>query len=978
MHSRNRILALVLLHLLALPAAAPAQEIVHHVPGTALGGQLGSAVDGRGDSNGDGVYDLLVGAPADSVSGDQAGRAIVISGADGSVLRSIAGSAALDQFGAAVAFVGDLNLDGRDDFAVGAPGSDVAGVNAGRVRVYSGLTGSVLVTRDGASAGERFGQALARIGGTVPALAIGAILADGPAGADSGAVSLYSGISTAPFTKVFGQFAGERYGSSIVGVNVLGTGVDYVLAGAPECDQFLANQGSLRMFHPQTGAFILTQHGTLNARLGTAVAALGDVDGNGTEEFAAGAPGSGAGWVRIYSGTGGATLHQIGGPSIGIQFGQSLAVGLHLLPGPALQWDQYLAVGAPSDDVGGTDAGRVTLYRVTTSTVIQEWTRTGSTGERLGSALGTRPYLIFFQGVFLDLVVAGAPAFDGVGTDSGRAHVLSEVSGTSLSTTEGSAIGEQLGASACAMGDVNGDGVPDYAVGAPHAWKFAGIGLVTADVGATEIRSGANGAVLQSLKGVGSKDALGTSVAAVMDLTGDGVPELLAGAPFAYSVTATDAGEAYVQSGGTGSLVYTLGGIQTDSEFGAAVAAGDVNLDGRQDFGVGMPGYGSDGGRVRVYSGLNGATVLFDKTFAAGHRLGTALAMGDLSADGRADVIAGAPFDDVVASNDGRVVAWAGNTGLSLWNAWGNTANDRFGLVVSVVGDVNGDGRLDVAAAAPLTSSTGATNGGYVRVLDGVNGATLWSASGALNEVLGTSVSGAGDVDLDGRADVLVGAHQFPLTVIPAGNGFARVYSGDSGAPIETALGIELASGFGAAVAGIGDATGDGIPDAVVGAPYEGPDDPLVWTGGVRLLSLRPASTSTYGVGKAGCSGAHVATMNGVPFVDSPFLELRASKTPPSSLGLGLVADAQDVAGSDPFGIGVPLHVDLLAATEVISLDLVSDANGFAAAPTPIPNSPALAGKTYFLQGLFAWAGPCALPPYGLSVTKGVQVTILP
>jgi hypothetical protein len=110
--------------------------------------------------------------------------------------------------------------------------------------------------------------------------------------------------------------------------------------------------------------------------------------------------------------------------------------------------------------------------------------------------------------------------------------------------------------------------------------------------------------------------------------------------------------------------------------------------------------------------------------------------------------------------------------------------------------------------------------------------------------------------------------------------------------------------------------------------------------------------------------------------INSPAFAFTCDNAPPSSLGLCLVANAQDAAGSDPFGIGVLLHVNLFAATEVLAFDFPSDALGSALTTgTGIPNDPFLVGQTYYAQALWVWA-TCALPPFDLSTSKGLAITI--
>jgi hypothetical protein len=94
----------------------------------------------------------------------------------------------------------------------------------------------------------------------------------------------------------------------------------------------------------------------------------------------------------------------------------------------------------------------------------------------------------------------------------------------------------------------------------------------------------------------------------------------------------------------------------------------------------------------------------------------------------------------------------------------------------------------------------------------------------------------------------------------------------------------------------------------------------------------------------------------------------------PSSLGLLLVADAQDAAGSDLFGFGFLLHVDFLASAFVLGLDATSDVDGYGVAPLPIGSVPSLAGATVYAQSLWLWLA-CAPSPLHPSMSRGLAIT---
>ncbi|MBL8692503.1 MAG: FG-GAP repeat protein [Planctomycetes bacterium] len=148
-------------------------------------------------------------------------------------------------------------------------------------------------------------------------------------------------------------------------------------------------------------------------------------------------------------------------------------------------------------------------------------------------------------------------------------------------------------------------------------------------------------------------------------------------------------------------------------------------------------------------------------------------------------------------------------------------------------------------------------------------------------------------------------------------------------------------------------------------------------SGAVYIFDLDDnAGTASYGTGTSGCAGTHTLGVTHAPMINSPHFGITCNNAPPSSLGLGILANAQDSAGSDPFGIGALLHVDLFASTEVITLDFFSDAQGNGLAAAPIPNAPTLVGNTYYAMALWAWT-TCSLPPFNLSSSQGLSMTVL-
>ena len=118
----------------------------------------------RGDVNGDGYADVIVGARLNDAGGTNAGRAYVFyggSGADSLADLTLTGAAAGDQFGMSVGSAGDFNGDGKSDVLVGAPLNDAGGTDAGRAYVFYGGPGADAtpdLTLTGLAAGDQYGR----------------------------------------------------------------------------------------------------------------------------------------------------------------------------------------------------------------------------------------------------------------------------------------------------------------------------------------------------------------------------------------------------------------------------------------------------------------------------------------------------------------------------------------------------------------------------------------------------------------------------------------------------------------------------------------------------------------------------------------------------------------------------------------------------------------------------------------------------
>jgi len=206
---------------------------------------------------------------------------------------------------------------------------------------------------------------------------------------------------------------------------------------------------------------------------------------------------------------------------------------------------------------------------------------------------------------------------------------------------------------------------------------------------------------------------------------------------------------------------------------------------------------------------------------------------GDVDADGRADFVVGARYASVGGVTSGMAWIYSGQTGLPLYTPHGDVASDSFGADVSGAGDVNGDGHADVVIGVPRHDGT-YPDIGAARVISGQDGSILFTAEGTYSRgELGSAVSGAGDVNGDGFTDIIAGASR--SDVFGYASGTAHVFSGLDGSELRVFYGDAREDYLGQCVSGAGDANGDGYDDMIVGVP--GDDSNGVWTGGMRVYS---------------------------------------------------------------------------------------------------------------------------------------------
>jgi len=387
----------------------------------------------------------------------------------------------------------------------------------------------------------------------------------------------------------------------------------------------------------------------------------------------------------------------------------------------------------------------------------------------------------------------------------------------------GTSAGTQFGQSVAGVGDLNGDGHPEIVVGAPHA-SPAGITWA----GAAYVISTHTGQILYELDGRRLAGRLGNIVANGGDMNGDGLPEIVISADNTEIRGVGYAGRVYVCSGDQMALLYTIDGDEAFGGFGSALAGiGDIDADGLADMAIGKWGFGQPG-KVYVYTRTSPTPTFTIDGPSFFEWLGLALSgAGDVDGDGYDDFVVGAGF----ASSGGTVLVFSGATHQLLFELNGQALNAHtFGRAVASAGDLDGDGMDDLWIGAPATDIP-LISGGKVFAYSVAKTQVLFSINGKVaHELFGDSLANAGDVDGDGTADVVIGGQA------DVESGVVRAHSGKTGAMLFQLNGAP-GDHLGVAVAGAGDVDGDGRADVVVGAPFADPHG-VTDVGAVYILGL--------------------------------------------------------------------------------------------------------------------------------------------
>ncbi len=372
-----------------------------------------------------------------------------------------------------------------------------------------------------------------------------------------------------------GPNADSQQGSVLVNAGDLdGDGLDDLLIGDP-MDSTSANRGgSVEARSSATGQLIWKSTGTrYRGFFGYSIDSIGDLNGDGISDVVVGEPrySTRTGTAHLLSGSDGSSIARVPGTQNSGRFGTAVC-GMGDLDQDGLP---DIAVSSPG--ILGVDSGEVQLISGANRSSLNVLTLPHliNVGESI-SAVGDMD-----ADGSMDLLVFGR---EDLNTGTGdEAHIFSGASGSSILQIISARKGSLRDAVGVTLGDVDGDGLSDFAIGAPNTDLGSG-----PDTGLVVAYSGGTGHKLWQHKGDAPGGNAGASLSQLADQNADGVPDLLVGQPF----TAMDAMQRVcVVSGMDGQVLRSLSyhSPGSFSQFGSATTSLGVSANGRHLIAVGAP-----------------------------------------------------------------------------------------------------------------------------------------------------------------------------------------------------------------------------------------------------------------------------------------------------------------------------------------------------------------------------------------------------